>query len=255
MGLMTGKKGLILGLANDKSIAWGISKKLHEEGASLGFTYLNEAFEKRVRPLAQSLGSEIIVGCDVTKDADVETLFKEVEKKWGGLDFLVHSVAFAGREELKNPFHMTSREGFRVALDTSAYSLISVTRAALPLMKNGGSIITLTYLGSTRAIANYNVMGVAKAALEASVRYLALELGEKGIRVNAISAGPVRTLSASGVSGFSDILGIMETKSPLRRTVTLEELGKSAVYFLSDMASGVTGEVHFVDTGYNIIGV
>jgi enoyl-[acyl-carrier protein] reductase I len=255
MGLMTGKKGLILGLANDKSIAWGISKKLHEEGASLGFTYLNEAFEKRVRPLAQSLGSEIIVGCDVTKDADVEALFKEVEKKWGGLDFLVHSVAFAGRDELKNPFHMTSREGFRVALDTSAYSLISVTRAALPLMKNGGSIITLTYLGSTRAIANYNVMGVAKAALEASVRYLALELGEKGIRVNAISAGPVRTLSASGVSGFSDILGIMETKSPLRRTVTLEELGKSAVYFLSDMASGVTGEVHFVDTGYNIIGV
>jgi enoyl-[acyl-carrier protein] reductase I len=255
MGLMTGKKGLILGLANERSIAWGISKRLHEEGAILGFTYLNEAFEKRVRPIAESLGSDLIVGCDVTKDADVDALFKEAETKWGTLDFLVHSVAFAGRDELKQPFHMTSREGFRVALDTSAYSLISVTRAALPLMKKGGSIITLTYLGSQRAVINYNVMGVAKAALEASVRYLALELGEKGIRVNAISAGPVRTLSASGVSGFSDILGIMETKSPLRRTVTLEELGSSAVYLLSDMASGVTGEVHFVDTGYNIIGV
>lgn len=255
MGLMTGKKGIVLGVANDKSIAWGISRRLHAEGATLAFTYLNEVFEKRVRPLAESIDADLILRCDVTKDTEIEEVFTEIEQKWGGLDFVVHSIAYAGREELRQPFHQTSREGFRVALDISAYSLIGVTRAALPLMKNGGSILTLTYLGSQRAMPNYNVMGVAKAALEATVRYLALELGEKAVRVNAISAGPMRTLAATGISNFSEIFGIMEARSPMHRSVTQEEVGKSALYLLSDMASGVTGEVHFVDTGYNIVGL
>jgi len=254
MGLMTGRKGLVFGLANERSIAWGIAKRLHEEGAELGFSYLNEAFEKRVRPLADSLGSSLVFGCDVTKDADIEAAFARVKEAWGKIDFVVHSVAFAGKDELKNPFWQTSRDGFRVALDTSAYSLVAVTRASLPLMTSGGAVITLTYLGATRAMVNYNVMGVAKAALEASVRYLAAELGEKGVRVNAISAGPVRTLSASGVSGFTDLWSSMESKAPLRRAITLEEVGNAAVYLLSDMSSGVTGEIHFVDTGYNIVG-
>ncbi len=255
MGLMTGKRGIILGVANDKSIAWGIAQKLHAEGASLAFTYLNEVFEKRVRPLAESVEADLILRCDVSKDTEVEEVFMEIEQKWGGLDFLVHSIAYAGRDELRNPFHQTSREGFRVALDVSAYSLIAVSKCAVPLMKNGGSILTLTYLGAQRAMPNYNVMGVAKAALEATVRYLAAELGEKAVRVNAISAGPIRTLAASGISNFSEIFGIMENRSPMHRSVTQEEVGKSALYLLSDMASGVTGEVHFVDTGYNIVGL
>jgi len=255
MGLMTGKKGLIIGLGNDKSIAWGISQQLHAEGAQLAFTFLNETFEKRVRPLAESLGSDLIVRCDVAKDEDIDATFAAITEKWGELDFIVHSVAFAGREELKNPFYQTKRDGFRVALDTSAYSLVAVTRAGLPLMKKGGSVITLTYLGAVRAIANYNVMGVAKAALEATVRYLALELGEKGVRVNAISAGPLRTLSASGVTGISEIHALMEKKAPLHRPITQDEVGKSALYLLSDLASGVTGEIHYVDAGYNIVGV
>ncbi len=255
MGLMSGKRGMIIGVANDKSLAWGIARQLHAEGAGLAFTYLNEVFEKRVRPLAESVGSEIIVGCDVSRDADIDGAFSEIEQKWGGLDFLVHSVAYASRDDLRQPFHMTSRDGFRVALDVSAYSLIAVSRAALPLMKNGGSIVTLTYLGSQRAVPNYNVMGVAKAALEACVRYLAAELGEKGIRVNALSAGPIRTLAATGISNFSEIYGIMENRSPMHRTITQDEVGKSALYLLSDLSSGVTGDVHFVDTGYNIVGL
>jgi enoyl-[acyl-carrier protein] reductase I len=255
MGLLTGKKGIILGVANEKSIAWGIAQKAHQEGAALAFTYLNEVFEKRVRPLAESLGADLILRCDVTKDAEIEGAFQEVEQKWGALDFLVHSVAYAGREELRQPFHQTSREGFRLALDVSAYSLVAVTRAALPLMKNGGSVLTLTYLGAQRAVPNYNVMGVAKAALESTVRYLAAELGEKGVRVNAISAGPIRTLAATGISNFSEIFGIMEDRSPMHRSVTAAEVGSSALYLLSDMASGVTGDVHFVDTGYNIVGL
>jgi enoyl-[acyl-carrier protein] reductase I len=255
MGLMAGKKGIILGVANDKSIAWGIAQRLHAEGASLAFTYLNEVFEKRVRPLAESINADLILRCDVSTDAEVESLFTEVEQKWGELDFVVHSIAYAGREELRQPFYQTSREGFRISLDISAYSLIAVTRHAVPLMKNGGSILTLTYLGSQRAVPNYNVMGVAKAALEATVRYLAAELGEKAVRVNAISAGPIRTLAATGISNFSEIFGIMESRSPMHRSVTQDEVGKSALYLLSDMASGVTGEVHFVDTGYNIVGL
>ena len=198
MGMMDGRKGIIFGLANDRSIAWGIAKRLKAEGAELAFTYLNEVFEKRVRPLAESLGSELVLGCDVAKDADIESVFTEIGERWGKLDFVVHSVAYAGREELRQPFHQTSREGFRIALDVSAYSLLGVTHAALPLMKDGGSVLTLTYLGAQRALPNYNVMGVAKAALEATVRYLAAELGEQGVRVNAISAGPIRTLAASG---------------------------------------------------------
>jgi len=255
VGLMSGKRGVIFGVANDKSIAWGISRRLHEEGASLAFTYLNEVFEKRVRPLAESIGSELILRCDVSKDAEIEEVFTEIEQTWGSLDFLVHAVAYAGREELRQPFHQTSRDGFRQALDISAYSLVAVTRAALPLMKNGGSILTLTYLGSQRAVPNYNVMGVAKAALEATVRYLAAELGEKAVRVNAISAGPIRTLAASGISNFSEIFGIMESRSPMHRSVSQEEVGNSALYLLSELASGVTGDIHFVDTGYNIVGL
>jgi enoyl-[acyl-carrier protein] reductase I len=255
MGLMDGKKGIIFGLANDRSIAWGIAQRLKAEGAELAFTSLNEVFEKRVRPLAESLGSQLILGCDVAKDADVESVYTEIGERWGKLDFVVHSVAYAGREDLKQPFHQTSREGFRIALDISAYSLIAVTHGALPLMKEGGSVLTLSYLGAQRAVPNYNIMGVAKAALESTVRYLAAELGEGGVRVNAISAGPIRTLAASGISNFSEIFGIMEQRSPMHRSVTQDEVGKSALYLLSDMASGVTGEVHFVDTGYNIVGL
>jgi enoyl-[acyl-carrier protein] reductase I len=255
MGMMDGRKGIIFGLANDRSIAWGIAQRLRAEGAELAFTYLNEVFEKRVRPLAASLGSELILGCDVAKDADIESVYTEIGERWGKLDFVVHSVAYAGREDLKQPFHQTSREGFRIALDISAYSLVAVTHGALPLMKDGGSVLTLSYLGAQRAVPNYNVMGVAKAALEASVRYLAAELGEQGVRVNAISAGPIRTLAASGISNFSEIFGIMEQRSPMHRSVTQDEVGKSALYLLSDLASGVTGEVHFVDTGYNIVGL
>ena len=226
MGLMTGKRGVIFGVANDRSIAWGIARTLHEEGASLAFTYLNEVFEKRVRPLAESLQSDLILRCDVQNDEEIDGVYTEIEQKWGSLDFVVHSVAYAGREELKLPFHQTTREGFRIALDISAYSLIAVSRAALRLMANGGSILTLTYLGSQRAVPNYNVMGVAKAALEATVRYLAAELGEKAIRVNAISAGPIRTLAASAISNISEIFGIMESRSPMHRSVTQEEVGK-----------------------------
>jgi enoyl-[acyl-carrier protein] reductase I len=255
MGLMSGKKGIIFGVANDKSIAWGIAKRLHQEGAELAFTYLSEVFEKRVRPLAESIGSKLILGCDVARDSDIEAVFSEVGEAWGRLDFVVHSVAYAGREELKQPFHQTGREGFRVALDISAYSLIGITRAALPLMKDGGSVLTMTYLGSMRAMPNYNVMGVAKAALESTVRYLAAELGERGVRVNAISAGPIRTLAATGISNFGEIFGIMEQRSPMRRSVSQDEVGKAALYMLSDLSSGVTGEVHFVDTGYNIAGL
>jgi enoyl-[acyl-carrier protein] reductase I len=255
MDLMKGKRGVIFGVANDKSLAWGIAQRLRAEGAELAFTYLNEVFEKRVRPLAESLGAEIVMGCDVSRDSDVEGVFTEIEQRWGSLDFIVHSVAYAGREDLRKPFHQTTREGFRIALDISAYSLVAISRAALPLMKAGGAILTMTYLGSQRAVPNYNVMGVAKAALEAVVRYLAAELGEGGIRVNAISAGPVRTLAATGISNFSEIFGIMEARSPMHRSVTQEEVGKSALYLLSELSTGVTGDIHYVDTGYNIVGL
>jgi enoyl-[acyl-carrier protein] reductase I len=253
MGLLTGKRGIIFGVANDMSIAWGIAQKLKEEGAELAFTYLNEALEKRVRPLAESLGSTLVLPCDVASDAEIEAVFSNLKQEWGTIDFVVHAVAFANREDLKHPFSQTSRDGFKLAMDISAYSLVAVTRYAVPLMPKGGSIITLTYLGATRAVPNYNVMGVAKAALESSTRYLAAELGEKGIRVNAISAGPIRTLAASGIANFKAKIGLMDDNAPLRRTVTQEEVGKSALYLLSDLSSGVTGEVHFVDAGFNFV--
>lgn len=253
MGLMEGKRGMIFGVANDKSIALGIARKLHEEGAQLGFTYLNEALEKRVRPLAESLDSDLILPCDVSDDGQITETFAQVEKQWGSLDFLVHSVAFANRDDLKSPFSQTSRDGFSLAMDISAYSLVALTRAAAPLMKNGGSIVTMTYLGSQRAVPGYNVMGVAKAALEASMRYLAAELGEQGIRVNAVSAGPIRTLAASGIANFKDKVRLMENAAPLHRTVTQDEVGASSLYLLSDLSSGVTGEIHYVDCGFNMV--
>jgi enoyl-[acyl-carrier protein] reductase I len=253
MGLMTGKRGIIFGVANDMSIAWGAAQQLKEAGATLAFTYLNEALEKRVRPLAESLGSDLILPCDVGRDEDIEAVFAKVKEVWGDIDFVVHSVAFANKDDLKRPFSETSREGFKLAMDISAYSLVAVTRYAAPLMNNGGSVVTLTYLGATRAVPNYNVMGVAKAALEASVRYLAAELGEKKIRVNAVSAGPIKTLAASGVGGLREKLKLMDQYAPLRRAVDQQDVGKSVVYMVSDLSSGVTGEVHFVDGGFSTV--
>ncbi|HKJ04009.1 MAG TPA: enoyl-ACP reductase [Geopsychrobacteraceae bacterium] len=251
MGLMAGKRGIIFGLANDKSIAWGIAQQLSNAGAEIAFTYLNEALEKRVRPLAESLGAKIILPCDVVNDDELAAVFAELEKQWGKIDFVVHAVAFANREDLKKPFSQTSREGFQLALDISAYSLVSVTRHAIPIMNDGGSIVTMTYLGAVRSIPQYNVMGVAKAALESSVRYLAAELGERGIRVNAISAGPIKTLAASGIANFKEKLSVAEAGSPLKRLVSQDEVGKSTLYLLSDLATAVTGEVHYVDGGFS----
>lgn len=253
MGLMSGKRGIIFGVANEMSIAWGIAQQLKEHGAELAFTYLNGSLEKRVRPLAEQLGSKVILPCDVSKEGDIEAVFEELRQQWGSIDFVVHAVAFADREDLKHPFSQTSRDGFKLAMDISAYSLVAVTRSAIPLMSAGGSILTLTYLGAQRAVPNYNVMGVAKAALEASVRYLAAELGPQQIRVNAISAGPIRTLAASGIANFRSKVKLMDDYAPLRRTVTQAEVGKSAAYFLSDLASGVTGEVHYVDAGFSMV--
>ncbi len=251
MGLMTGKRGIIFGLANDKSIAWGIAQQLREAGAELAFTYLNQALEKRVRPLAESLDAEIILPCDVQNEEEMVAVFDALKEKWGTIDFVVHAVAYANREDLKKPFSETQREGFQLALDISAYSLVSMTRCALPVLKEGGSIVTMTYLGAVRSVPQYNVMGVAKAALEASVRYLAAELGEKGIRVNAVSAGPIKTLAASGISNFKEKLRVAEERAPLKRLVSQDEVGKATLYLVSDLASGVTGEVHYVDGGFS----
>ena len=253
MGLMKGKRGIIFGVANDMSIAWGIAQQLREAGAELAFTYLNESLEKRVRPLAESLDSKLILPCDVGSDAAIEETFKEVEKAWGQIDFVIHSVAFANRDDLRRPFTETSRDGFSMAMDISAYSLVAISRYAAPLMTDGGSIVSLTYLGSVRAVPNYNVMGVAKAALESCTRYLAAELGEKKIRVNSISAGPIRTLAASGVAGMREKIKYMDVHAPLRRAVDQTDVGKSALYFCSDLSSGVTGEIHYVDGGFSTI--
>lgn len=251
MKLLEGKKGLIIGVANNRSIAWGIAEACAKQGAKLAFTYLNDSLAKRVIPLAESVNSELIVQCDVQSDAEIDTAFQKVEQEWGGIDFLVHSVAFAHGEDLKHPFHLTSREGFKLAMDVSAYSLVACTARAVPLMKNGGSILTLSYLGSQLVVPHYRVMGVAKAALEASVRELAVDLGDKNIRVNCISAGPIKTLAASGISDFRQLLGAFEVRSPMRRLVTIEDVGNSALYFLSDLSTAVTGEIHFVDGGFN----
>jgi enoyl-[acyl-carrier protein] reductase I len=255
MALLQGKKGLIVGVANGHSIAWGIAQQAHEQGAELAFTYLNESLEKRVRPLAESLKSPLILPCDVNRDEDIEALFAKVGEAWGKIDFLVHSIAFADRKDLDGRFIDTSREGFRLALDVSAYSLVALARAAEPILADGSSILALTYHGSQKVMRNYNVMGVAKAALEASVRYLAADLGSRQIRVNAISAGPIKTLSAKGIRDFNDMLRHAAEKAPLQRNVEASEVGKSAVYLLSNLSSGVTGEIHYVDAGYNLMGM
>jgi len=256
MGLVSGKKALIMGVANEKSIAWGIAEALHREGAELAFTYPNETLEKRVRPLAESIGSKVVLPCDVTKDEDIDACFNELKDTFGGLDILVHSIAFANKDELKGMLINTSREGFRLAMDVSVYSFMAVCKRPYPLMKGrNGSIVTLSYHGARQYIPNYTVMGVAKAALEASVRYLASDFGTEGIRVNAISAGPIKTLAAMGIGNFRDMLSHAEQKSPMKRNVTIEEVGNSGLYLLSDLSSGVTGEIHYVDTGINIMGV
>ncbi|MDP6560099.1 MAG: enoyl-ACP reductase [Candidatus Binatia bacterium] len=256
MDLLKGKKAVIFGVANDRSIAWGIAQSLHAEGAELAFTFAGEALEKRVRPLGEGIGSKIILPCNVTKDEEIEQVFQQLRKEWGGLDILVHAIAFANKEDLLNPYLETSRAGFHLALDVSSYSLIPLARYAAPLMEGRkGAILTMTYLGSEKVIPNYNVMGIAKAALEASVRYLAHDLGSKGIRINAISAGPIRTLAASGISGFKDMLHYVSERAPLRRNIDQDEVGRTALYLVSDLASGVTGEILHVDAGYNIMGM
>ena len=252
MKLLEGKKGLVFGVANNRSIAWGIAQACHEHGATLGFTFLNEALEKRVVPLAEEVGSKLVVKCDVQSDDDIKATFETVKREWGELDFVVHSVAYASGDDLKDRFCKTSRAGFQLALDVSAYSLISVTQHALPLMKPGGSILTLTYLGATQVVPHYRVMGVAKAALEAAVRELAVDLGPDGVRVNCISAGPIKTLAASGIADFRQLLGAFESRAPLRRLTTIEDVGLSSIFLLSDLGRAVTGEVMFVDCGFNV---
>jgi enoyl-[acyl-carrier protein] reductase I len=252
--LLEGKTALIFGVANDHSIAWGIAQAMHAHGARMAFSYAVESLERRVRPLAESVGSSFVEPCDVTSDEAIDALFQRAADKLGTVDILVHAVAFAGRDELSRPYHLTSRAGFLNALDISAYSLTALTRGVAPLMKNGGSIMALTYYGSEKVMPNYNVMGVAKAALEASVRYLAADLGPRAIRVNAISAGPIRTLSAAGVAGFKRMHREFAQLTPLRRNITLEDLGQTAVWLASDMSSAITGEIVFVDSGYNILG-
>lgn len=256
MGLVSGKKALIMGVANEKSIAWGIAEALYKEGADLAFTYNNEAIEKRVRPLAESVGSKVVLPCDVARDEDIDMCFNGIKDAFGGLDFLVHSIAFANKDELRGMYVDTSREGLRLAMDISVYSLVAVCKRAYPLMEGrNGSIVTLSYYGAEKVITNYNVMGVAKAALEASVRYLAADFGPKNIRINAVSAGPIKTLAAMGIGSFKDISSEFERRAPMKRNVTIEDVGKSALYLLSDLASGVTGEVLHVDLGYNVMGV
>jgi len=256
-GLLTGKTALIFGVANDHSIAWGIAQAFAREGATLGFSYAGEVLERRVRPLATSVGSEFVEPCDVTSDEEIEALMKKAQAAFGEIDILVHSVAFANREDLDGAYYETSRSGFHLAMDISVYSFTALARAALPIMRPGGSILTMTYLGSVRAVRQYNVMGVAKAALEASVRYLALDMGshEKRIRVNAISAGPIRTLAAAGVRGFKGMHSQFKSMSVLHRNIGIEEVGNAALYLCSDLAAGVTGEIHYVDAGYNIVGL
>ncbi len=254
-GLMAGKRGLIMGVANDRSIAWGIAKTAHQHGAELAFTYQGDALAKRVVPLAESVGSKLVVPCDVTDDASIDKVFETVGEAWGGLDFLVHAIAYADKEELKGKYVNTSRENFVRSLDISCYSFTALAQRAAALMNGGGSMLTLTYYGAERVMPHYNVMGVAKAALEASVRYLAADLGQDNIRVNAISAGPIKTLAASGIGDFRYILKWNEYNSPLRRNVTLDQVGGAALYLLSDLATGVTGEVHHVDCGYHSVGM
>lgn len=253
--LLAGKRGLILGLANNRSIAWGIARAARAHGAEVAFTYQGDALKKRVEPLVAEIGGHVVGHCDVTDAASIDAVFGEVERLWGGLDFLVHAVAFSDKDELTGRYIDTSEENFSKSLLISCYSLTAVAQRAEKLMKDGGSILTMTYYGAEKWMPHYNVMGVAKAALEASVRYLAADLGPQNIRVNAISAGPIKTLAASGIGDFRYILRWNEYNSPLRRTVTPEDVGASAVYFLSELSRGVTGEIHHVDAGYHVVGM
>jgi enoyl-[acyl-carrier protein] reductase I len=255
MGIMDGKKGLIVGVANERSIAWGIAKALAREGAQLGFTYAMETLEKRVRPLAEEVGSTFVHMMDVTSDKDMDNVFAMAKESFGKIDFLVHAVAFSDKNELKGPYYSTTRGNFLSTMDISVYSFTAMARRAADLMPDGGAMLTLTFYGAKKVITNYNVMGVAKAALEASVRYLAVDMGPRNIRVNAISAGPVRTLASAGISDFKEMLNLGASKAPMGRNVTLEEIGNAGLYLLSDMSTGVTGEITFVDCGYNVTGV
>jgi enoyl-[acyl-carrier protein] reductase I len=254
-GIMTGKRGLIMGLANDRSLAWGIAKQLGEQGAELAFSYQGDAIEKRVRPLAEQLGSDLLVDCDVGDMAALGRTFEELQKRWDSLDFVVHAIGFSDKNELRGKYVETSLENFLLTMNISVYSFVAVAQRARAMMSPGGSLLTLSYYGAEKVIPHYNVMGVAKAALETSVKYLAADLGPDGIRVNAISAGPIKTLAASGIGDFRYIMKWNEYNSPLRRNVTIEDVGGAGLYLCSDLASGVTGEIHHVDAGYNVVGM
>jgi len=254
-GLMQGKRGLIMGLANDKSLAWGIAKQLHEHGAEMAFSYQGEALEKRVRPLAESLGSDFLIDCDVSDMAALDAAFETLASRWPTIDFIVHAIGFSDKNQLRGKFYDTTLDNFLMTMNISAYSLVAVTKRAMPMMPEGGSIVTLTYYGAEKVVPHYNVMGVAKAALETSVKYLANDCGPAGVRVNAISAGPIQTLAARGIGDFNYIMKWNQLNSPLRRNVTIEDVGGSGLYFLSDLSAGVTGEVHHVDAGYHTVGM
>ena len=253
--LMAGKKGLVMGVANDRSIAWGIAKMARQHGAELAFTYQGEALEKRVRPLAEEVGSSIVLPCDVSDEASIDAVFASLAERWGELDFVVHAIGYSDKEELRGRYADTSLENFLTSMQISVYSFTSVARRAAAMMPNGGAMLTMTYLGAERVMPHYNVMGVAKAALEASVRYLAADFGTQNIRVNALSAGPIKTLAASGIGDFRYILKWNQYNSPMRRNVTLEDIGGAGLYLLSDLASGVSGETHHVDCGYHVVGM
>ena len=254
-GIMSGKRGIVMGVANDRSIAWGIAKAAADQGAEVAFTYQGEALEKRVRPLAESIGSNIVLPCDVSSDEAIDQTFQALKEKWGTIDFVVHAIAYSDKEELKGEYIDTSRKNFYTTMDISVYSFTAVAKRAADMMPNGGSMLTLTYHGAERVMPHYNVMGVAKAALESSVRYLAADLGSEKIRVNSLSAGPIKTLAASGIGDFRYILKWNQYNSPLRRNVTLKDVGGSGVYLLSNLSAGVTGETHHVDCGYHIVGM
>ncbi|AUW60119.1 enoyl-[acyl-carrier-protein] reductase FabI [Sphingobium sp. SCG-1] len=252
---MKGKRGLIMGLANDKSLAWGIAKALHAQGAELAFSYQGEALEKRVRPLAEQVGSDFLIPCDVSDMALLDATFDALKERWGTIDFIVHAIGFSDKNELRGKFYDTTLDNFLMTMNISAYSFVAVAKRARELMPDGGALLTLSYYGAEKVIPHYNVMGVAKAALETSVKYLAMDMGPENIRVNAISAGPIKTLAASGIGDFRYILKWNEYNSPMRRNVTIDDVGGAGLYLLSDLASGVTGEIHHVDAGYNVIGM
>lgn len=254
MGILSGKKALVFGVANERSIAWGITQKLKEQGANVALSYVNDAIKKRVEPLAEKIEADFTFEMDVTNDDHYESLQEQIKEKWGNFDILVHSIAFADRADLKDSFVKTSREGYKLACDVSAFSLVGLANSLYPIMNEGGSIMAMSYYGSQKVVKNYNVMGVAKAALEASTRYLANDLGQHGIKVNCISAGPIKTLAASGISGFRELLGKVEETAPMRKNVTQEDVGGTAIYLASDLSNGVTGQVLYVDSGLNILG-